>query len=42
MSDLTLDQLKKAYNAALEQIAAESILDPTFDDDQIILQCTGW
>ena len=38
MSDLTLDQLKKAYNAALEQIAAESILDPTFDDDQIILR----
>lgn len=38
MSDLTLAQLKKAYDAALEQIAAESILDPTFDDDQIILR----
>ena len=28
MPDLTLAQLKKAYDAALEQIAAESFLDP--------------
>ena len=38
MPDLTLAQLKKAYDAALEQIAAESSLDPTFDDDQTLLR----
>ncbi len=38
MSDLTLVQLEKAYDAALEQIAAKSFLDPTFDEDQILLR----
>ena len=38
MPDLTLTQLKKAYDAALEQIAAESFLDATLGDDQQILR----
>ena len=36
MPDLTLAQLKHAYDAALEQIAAESFLEKELSDDVIL------
>src|SRR5215467_12352265 len=38
MPDLTLAQLRAAYDATLEQIAAESFVDETLTDDQLLLQ----
>jgi hypothetical protein len=38
MSELNLDQLKQAYDAALQQIAAESFLQQGMDDQQKIVK----